>query len=557
MKLLPPQALLARLDQRLAVLTGTSRDVPTRQQTLRNTIAWSYNLLDAAEQRLFQRLSVFVDGCSMEAVEAVCAASDGGDEAGQVLDRVASLIDKSLLQQIEQEGQEPRFVMLETIREYGLERLTVNGEMEATRQAHAAYYLALAETAEPEFAGPRQAMWLERFDREHENLRAAMHWLLEQAEGDGGDTRTREMALRLGGTLRSFWYTRCYFSEGRDFLERALERSDGVAASVRAKALSAAARLNEVQGYLDRAEALCEQSLVLYRELGDTMGIAYSLHLLADIAWGRGNLAMARTQAEESLVLFRKLGDKGSVAYVLLHLGSLAIDQGEYARARTLLEESLAINREIEDTSNIADSLFNLARLCYLSQGDLAHAHALLEESFALFARELSDKESIAYCLYLSGLLTLSEGDTASAHSQVEQAVALFKEMRQQHGTTVSLYALAQVATAQGDYASSQALYQEGIEVARKAGDRRTVAFGLEGLASVVAVQGELAWAARLWGVAEALRETTGAPLPPIERVPYERAVAAACAQLGEMPFAVSWAEGRLMTSEQVLATRE
>ncbi len=556
MKLLPPQALLARLDQRLAVLTGASRDVPTRQQTLRNTIAWSYNLLDAAEQRLFRRLSVFIGGCTLEAVETVCAAHNDGDEAGQVLDSVASLIDKSLLQQIEQEGQEPRFVMLETIREYGLERLTENGEMEATRQAHAAYYLALAEQAEPELAGPRQAMWLERLDWEHENLRSAMHWLLEQAEGDRRDTRTRELALHLGGMLRQFWYMRCYFSEGRDFLERALVRSNGVAASVRAKALSTAARLNEIQGHLDRAEELCEESLALYRELGDTMGIAYSLHLLADVVWGRGNLALARSQAEESLVLFRELGDKGSVSYVLLHLGSLAIDQGEYIRARNLLEESLAMNRELGDTSSIAETLYNLARLCYLSQGDLAQAHTLLEESFSLY-RELGDKESIAYCLYLSGMLTLGEGDTASARLLSEQAVALFKEMRQQHGTTVSLYALAQVITAQGDYASSQALYQEGIAVARKAGDRRTVAFGLEGLASVVAAKGETAWAARLWGAAEVLRETIGAPIPPVERPAYESSVAAACVQLGDQAFTSAWAEGRLMTPEQALVTRE
>src|SRR5205814_1553487 len=182
MNLLPPQALLARMDQRLAVLTGASRDVPARQQTLRNTIAWSYNLLDAAEQRLFRRLSVFVGGCTLQAIEAVCAALNDGDEAGQALDGVSSLVDKSLLQQTEQEGEEPRLVMLETIREYGRERLTVNGEMEATRQAHAAYYLALAVEAEPQLLGQQRVVWLERLDREHENLWAAWRCLLEQAE---------------------------------------------------------------------------------------------------------------------------------------------------------------------------------------------------------------------------------------------------------------------------------------------------------------------------------------------------------------------------------------
>jgi predicted ATPase/class 3 adenylate cyclase len=556
MKLFPPQALLARLDQRLAVLTGTSRDVPTRQQTLRNTIAWSYNLLDAAEQRLFRRLSVFVGGCTLEAVEAVCAGASDGDEAGQVLDSVASLIDKSLVQQTEQEGQEPRLVMLETIREYGLEQMLAHGEMAAARQGHAEYYLRLSEQAEPELVGPRQAVWLERLEQEHENLRAVMQWSLEQTQGERGDGRTREIALRLGGALRQFWYMRSYYSEGRDFLERALTLRDGVAASVRAKALFAATRLHVSLGYLDRAEALCEESLALYRELFDTAGIASSLHLLAAIAWGRGNLALARSQEEESLALFKELGDKRSVASTLVYLGNLIIDQGEYTRARNLLEDHLEMNKELGDTTSIADSLFDLARLCYVSQGDLTQAHTWLEESLALY-RELGDKESIAYCLYLGGLLALGEGETALAYSQVEQAVALFKEMRQQHGTTVSLYALAQVVEASGDDARSQSLYEEGIAVARKEGNRQTVAFGLEGLARVVAVQGELSWAARLWGAAETLRETSGAPIAPRERPAYESSVTAARAQLGEKPFATAWAEGRLMTPEQVLAARE
>src|SRR5947207_11496007 len=197
-KLLPPQAMPGRLGQRVAVLTSATRDVPERQQTLRNTIAWSYNQLDAAEQRFFRRLSVFVGGCALQAIESVCAALNDGDEAGQVMDRIASLMDKSLLQQAEPEGDEPRLVMLETIREYGLERLTVNAEMEATQQAHAAYYLALAEKAEPDLAGPQTAMWFERLEREYDNLRAVMEWSLERGEVEQGI----EMALRLAGALR-------------------------------------------------------------------------------------------------------------------------------------------------------------------------------------------------------------------------------------------------------------------------------------------------------------------------------------------------------------------
>jgi predicted ATPase/class 3 adenylate cyclase len=277
MKLLSPEALLVRLDQPLHVLTSGPRDVPARQQTLRNTIAWSYQLLNAREQRLFRQLSVFAGGCTMEAIEALCTSL--GSTSESILDGVTSLVDKSLLQHVEQPaGEEPRFVMLETIREYALERLKSLGETEVVRRAHAAYFLRLAEEAEQGMAGPQQALLLERLEREHGNLRAAMQWSLEHAE------EGKAMALRLGGALLSFWYVRAYFSEGRDFLERALTLSDAVAAPVRAKALRTPSQLHDALGSLDRAAAFCEESLVLYRELADTLGIASCLHLLADIA---------------------------------------------------------------------------------------------------------------------------------------------------------------------------------------------------------------------------------------------------------------------------------
>jgi len=545
MKLLSPEALLVRLHQPLHVLTSGPRDVVARQQTLRNTIEWSYQLLNAQEQQLFRRLSVFVCGGPLSAIEATSL----GSEAESVLDTVASLADNSLLQRVEQQaGEEPRFAMLETIREYALESLEALGETEAARGAHAAYFLRLAEEAEQGMAGPQQAVLLERLEQEHDNLRAAMQWSLEQAE------EGKAMALRLGGALYSFWFVRAYFSEGRDFLERALSRGDEVAAPVRAKALYAASQLHDALGSLDQAEEFYEQSLALYRELGDTRGIASCLHLLADIAWGRANLALARSQGEESLMLFRELDDKRSVAYLLYHLGSLAVEQGEYARGRDLLTESLTINRELGDTRIIALSLFNLVLLYWLSGGDLAQAHTWLDESFALF-REVGDKESIANCLYLSGMLAHSEGDAASARSLTEQALAIFKEMKQQHGTALSLYALAEVAAAGGDSARSQALYKQGVGVARESGDKRAIPSGLEGLAAAVAAQGNYIWAAHLWGAAEVLREAIGTPLPPVERVPYHRAVAAARTQLGEQAFATAWAEGRTLSPEQALAT--
>ncbi len=546
MKLLSPEGLLARLSQRLQILTGGARDVAARQQTLRNTIEWSYHLLDAHEQQLFRRLSVFVSGCALEAVEVVCVIP--GDEEGTILDILTSLLDKSLLQRKEQ-GAEPRFIMLETIREYGLASLATSGEMESIRKAHAAYFLALAQRMDKQLDGPQQAMWLDRLTQEHDNLRAAMQWSLERKE-------RKEFALRLGGALRSFWYMRGHFSEGLEFLERALLGSDGTDAAVRAGALYAAGRLHEALGNTDRAEPLIAESLALYQALGDTASIAYTLHLQADIAWRRGNLTMARSRAEESLALLRQLGDKEAISGLLLHLGVLAADQGAYTQARELLEESLVINREFEDASGTADSLFNLARVYFFSQGDSSLARALLDESFALH-QTLGDRESIAYCLCLSGLLDLAGGDTTRARSHIEQAVALFQEMKQGHGTTLSTSWLAKVIAAQGDYTTAHALYQESIALAIKVDDKLNIASGLEGLASVAASQGKFTWAAQLWGTAEALRESIGAPLPPVEHPPYQRAVAEVHARLGERTFATAWAVGRGKTPQDVLQSED
>jgi predicted ATPase/class 3 adenylate cyclase len=547
MKLLSPETLLARLSQRLQILTSGARDVAARQQTLRNTIEWSYKLLNAQEQQLFRRLSIFAGDFTLEAVEAVCAIPD--DEAGSVLDILTSLLDKSLLLRKEQ-GAEPRFAMLETIREYGLEALTASGEMETMRKAHTDYFLSLAQKLEQNLWGPEQAACLDQLEQEHDNLRAAMQWSLEQEQED------REIALRLGGVLRTFWYMRGYFSEGLDFLEQALVHSDGVDISVRASAFYAAARMNEARGNLDRAESLVEESLTQYRELGDTARIAYALHLQADMAWRRGNLTMARSRVEESLALFRELDDKGAIAGLLLHLGVLADDQGAYAQARHLLQESLAINRELEDVSGTADALFNLARMCFFSGGDRALARAHLEESFALH-KTLGDKESIAYCLYLSGLLDLEEGDIASARSLVEQALALFHEMKQRHGTALSTSALARVSAAQGDHARARALYGESIVLAMKVDDKLNIASGLEGLARVVARQGKFTWATQLWGAAEALRESIGAPMPPVEHAAYQRAVAEARTHLGARTFATAWAVGRGKTPWDALRSED
>jgi DNA-binding CsgD family transcriptional regulator/tetratricopeptide (TPR) repeat protein len=536
--------------------------VPARHQTLRNTIQWSYDLLSPQEQRLFRQLSVFVGGCSLQAGEIVCAAPDDSDGMGQILDEMASLIDKSLVQQIEQEGDEPRLLMLETIREYALECLTTSGEMQATRQAHAAYYLALAEEAEPALFGAQQAMWLERLEREHDNLRAVLWWLLEQAEGmedEQSARNAREMALRLGAAVRRFWMIHGHYSEGRNFLERALAEgvslaSTRVKASVRAKALNAVAQLTLNQSDHDQAETFAEESLALSREQGDSASIALSLYLLGQVAWLRGNFTAAGSLLKEALSLFRIVGDKDRVAYSLYNLAELAGIQGAYDRAPALFEESLALFKQQGNKRGIALSLLQLADALFNLQGDQTKIRSLLEEGLPLF-KEVGDKDGIAFCFFFSGRLALSQGDVFMARSQLEKSLTLYREMGDRRCISQSLCALAKVVAIQDDHTTARALYEESLAISR-VGHKLNIASGLEGLAGVVALQGEPTWAARLWGAAEALRDAMEAPIAPVERPAYEQEVSTTRLKLGEKVFAATWAEGRTMSPEQALAAQ-
>jgi predicted ATPase/DNA-binding CsgD family transcriptional regulator len=550
-KLLPPRTLLGRLESRLSVLTSGAQDVLARQQTLRNTIEWSYKLLDDQEQRLFRRLSVFVGGFTLQAIEAMEAALCDGDGEGQVLDKVESLIDKSLLQHTGQGEDEPRLAMLETIREYGLERLTLSGEAEATRQAHAMYYLAWAEKADAQLSGPQQAVWLERLEGEHDNLRAVVRWSLEPAEDAA---QRREVLLRLGVALVEFWHVHGYYSEGRNVLESALAGSEGVAAPLRAKALSAAAMLVTLQGDAERAMILVEESLALSRALGDTPGIALALYLLGHAAWLQGDLSRAGALLEESSELYKSMDDRDSVAFTLYNLANLARYQGGYAKARVLLEESLALFRERANKRGMALALLLDAELRFVAHPDPALIRPLLAESQALF-KEIGDKDGLALHPYVSGQVALSQGDTSTARSLLEESLALYRDLGDRQRMAQVLVGLAKVEAYQGNLATAHALYEESLSVAG-VGYKLDVASGLEGLANVVAAQGEVAWAARLWGAAEALRDMMGATFPPLERADYEHTTDTARTVLGVEAFTAAWTEGRTMTPEQALAAR-
>jgi predicted ATPase/class 3 adenylate cyclase len=538
MKLLSPQALLARMGQLLTLLTGGARDVPTRQQTLRNTISWSYDLLSVEEQRLFRWLSVFVGGCSMQAAEAVC----GGPM--DVIDDIASLVDKSLVRSIEPAGidaAEPRLLVLGTIREYGQELLESSGEAAQARDKHADYFVRLSEEAVPALDGPLLTTWLERLEQEHDNLRAALQWLLEADQV--------EKALRLCSALERFWVVRGYRHEGLAFLDRALGTSAGASPSVRAKALLAAARLTFMQSDYDRGTALAQASLALFRGLGDKRGIALALNRLGVAAWRHADYPSARALMEEDLALYRELENSDRIAWSLFGLGLLHIKLGEYSRAGALLEESLTLFRRLDNKRGMAATLTQTAAVRFVSAGDQTMVYPLLEQGLAL-DREVGDKEGMAVCFLLLGSVALQKGDASTARTRGEEGLLLYREIGYREGIAEALSLLGKVEAARGDLTYARRLYEEGLTMARELGQRELIASGLEGLARITAAEGDPGEAARIWGSAEALREALGAPLHPFERSDYDAAVTAVHDQLGKDDFTSNWEAGRLQPVE-------
>ena len=457
-KLFPPQAMLARLGRRLELLRGGARDMPDRHQTLRHAIAWSYDLLEAGEQALFRRLAVFARGCTLEAAEAVCQAvhdpAAGPGQSLEVLDGVASLVDKSLLRQQEQASGEPRFRMLETIREYGLECLTASGEEPAVRRAHADYYLALAEAAEPALTGPEQTTWLERLEAEHDNLRAALRWAEESGEA--------EIGLRLAGALCQFWLMRGHLREGQERLARLLGLAGASPyTAARAKALTGAGHLADNLSDYAAAHAFFEESLAIRRELGEKGGIAAALNDLGWVAWHRNDYTAARALSEESLAIWRELGDKAGIATSLHNLGWVAYYQGEYAAAHALYQESLALRRELGDKRGIAYELGHMGRTAH-RQGDYRRATALLEEALAL-CRDMGVKQLVAWTSSHLAEVAHDQGNDERATALLEESVTLFRDIGDKDGLAFTLSVLGTVVHAQGDDERATALYEESL----------------------------------------------------------------------------------------------
>jgi predicted ATPase/class 3 adenylate cyclase len=386
-KLLTPAAMLQRLGSRLKLLGGGSRDLPERQRTLRGTIEWSHALLEAGEQLLFARLAVFSGGRTLEAIEAICDAR--GDLPMDALESVSSLLDKSLLRQEEGPEGEPRFVMLETIHEYARERLQVSGEAEQTRRLHAEYFLALAEEAAPELSGADQLACLERLEAEHDNMRAALSWSLENEP---------ETALRLAVALARFWEMRARFLEGSAWLEAALLQSDRADSATRAKLLSEAGTFAFYRTDFDHAIELHGEALELYRQVGDDNGVAFALLCLGAQHMEKGDHERAAPFLEEALALSRRIGDKRNIAGTLHNLGEVERQRGNYERAKALGMESIALLREIKDDYNLSMVVGWVGLLEVWSGDEPDLAEGFLKEALALES-ELGYWAYGAYCL--------------------------------------------------------------------------------------------------------------------------------------------------------------
>jgi predicted ATPase/class 3 adenylate cyclase len=574
-KVLTADQIATRLNDRFRLLTGGSRAGLPHHQTLRATIDWSHDLLSDKERTLLRRLSVFAGGFNLEAGEAICAGD--GLEKDAILDLLTNLVDKSLVVAEGLNG-DIRYLLLETVRQYGLEKLEEAGEVAGIREQHLEWYLGLAERVEPELLGPDQLGGLDELEREHDNLRAALEWAASGA-------RDAEARVRLAGALQRFWSMRGHLTEGRAWLESAIEESveSGDASPAPVKAIYGAGVLAFYQGDYVRAVALLEHSLALSREGGDKVStaralnrlalvhrnrgdysraitlleesqvlcratgqkwvLAQALHTLALAVRGLGDYDRATALLEESLPLWRETGDKSGLARSLASLGVVARLQRDFARARALHEQSLALNRELGHKYEIADALLNLGSVAK-NEGDYARARDLYDECLIL-SREIGYRLVVAAALVNLAIVSHYQGDDERAGQLAEEAKTLLLALGAKHQIAVCLWALGNVAFARGDGDRAITLYRESLTLNRALGDKGGIAECLEALASVMAAAKQADQAVRLLGAAEALREAIKAPVPHEDRPAYERSVAAIQDILPQERFSAGWAQGK------------
>jgi predicted ATPase/class 3 adenylate cyclase len=583
------EQITAHLDERFRLLTGGRRTALPRHQTLRGLIDWSYGLLSEAERELFRRVSVFVGGWTLGAAAAVCVG-DGVDRY-DIVDLLGRLVDKSLCL-TDGQGSDPRYRLLETIRQYGLEKLTETAEDQVVRDRHRDFYLGFAEDAEPRLEGPEQVSWLKRLETDHDNLRAALRWSLDRDE--------TESALRLGSALSLFWDTHGYVREGREWLDELLARARALPASAvtpvsrraLAKVLDGAARARARWSEFAEAIDFEAQGLAVWRELGDKRGIAEALDNLGETTCHLGDRARGKAFVAESLALFRELSDKRGTASALNNLAEIVSADGDLASARALFEESVPLFEAIEDRRGLSHALDNLGGIL-TAQGDYGPAEALYSKSLRL-AEELGDNHAIATALRSLGSVAHHRRDHPRARSFYEDSVARFREMNdgfclaksliglgltaheagdQEHARMLGdqglallreadakgelaprLNQLGGAALAHGDVARAARFFQESLALSAETHHEPGIATSLENLARVAAARGRAPAVLRLLAAADARRRVYGLGCSAADSDACDRAIATARAQLDVATADAAWSDGASMTLEQAIA---
>jgi predicted ATPase/DNA-binding CsgD family transcriptional regulator len=552
------EQIAARLDDRFRLLTGGSRTALPRQQTLRGAVDWSYDLLSEPEQILLRRLSVFAGGFTLEAAEAIVSGSRFNvQREGQTLsvepetlNVVIGLVDKSLVQVVEDSDGERRYRLLETLRQYGEEKLAEHGELARVRNWHRDHFLAVAEEAEPHFTGPGQVAVLRRLDRELDNLRAALAWCHEEEVGSSGrvsgppdraaDLPTRpssgyDAITRLIGASWRFWWLRGHLQEVRRWLEQVLaipaSTLTPAGRAAQAKARFGAGQVISHQGDFREAIVHMEGALAFSRDVNDGAGIAQALQRLGFYRVHLGEYTRAARLCEESVALARQLGNTFELATALLASGMVAWFQSQFQRAVACHEEALALCHEIGYAGGLTHNLAALGRNV-TELGNPARGAALIEEGLTI-VQELGDKRGIAQAYKDLGHAAVIADDANRAVEMLHTAVPIYRDLNDSMCSSLCFHELARARTLQGIR-----------------GDSRVIV----GQAATGETAGCFLDAARLYGAAAILREAGGIDFPPPFRAAYDRDLSTLREQLGEAAFDQAWAEGRAMSLEQAAA---
>ena len=497
-----PADILRRLGGALDLLEAHTGDRPDRQQTLRAAIAWSHDLLRVEDQAAFRRLGVFSGGFTLEAAEQVLAETP--DPWIDALDAVSVLVEQSLIRTEEDLQADTRYRMLETVRAFALEKLEESGEDSEVRGAHARWIEAFSRDTDKYVIGPSSGEWLERLEREHDNVRSAIAWAIDSDPADLG--------LRVPESIWRFWQIRGHYAEGRRWLERALAAGQGASETLRALALDG----------------------------------------LGGIAWRQGDLVAAARAFEESLAIWRAKGDRRGLGGTLTNLGSVIELQGDLDRAEALQEEALAIFRELGDPLRLATALNNLALVIW-NKGDNQRATTLLEESAAIKRKE-GNRVGLASSLNNLGMLAVEAGDLDRARAYMEETLAIDRELGDPGGIADSLGNLAGMIAQTGDVARAAALDAESLEMRRDLGDRLSMAHSLDSIAATASRAGFPESGARLFGASERLRAELGAPIPPSELTRYQTGLDMTRSALGVEAFERAWAAGRALPLDDAIA---